>query len=180
MPSSRSRCAHQRADRAVRPYNQSRRGDPCGRPPGLVPHFIQCVIAKPVRPPGLYRIFYNVSLRGRNAPVAIRVPRPKAPLPKGGWHGEAVTGGVPLSTPLVTDAGRCGHRPLRNSIGKPSVGADASVRPPTTHRTPGRARGPCPTKMPCRAGPMCPAAHRTPCNVSLRSQCAHWLWQSVL
>ena len=54
-----------------------RRGDPCGRPPGLVPHFIQCVIAKPVRPPGLYRIFYNVSLRGRNAPVAIR---PLGPL----------------------------------------------------------------------------------------------------
>ena len=25
--------------------------------------------------------------------VAIRVPRPKAPLPKGGWHGEAVPGG---------------------------------------------------------------------------------------
>ena len=50
------------------------------------------------------------------------------------------------SAPLVTDAGRCGHRPLRNSIVKPSVGADASVRPPTTHRTPGRARGPCPTK----------------------------------
>ena len=23
----------------------------------------------------------------------IRVPRPKAPLPKGGWHGEAVSGG---------------------------------------------------------------------------------------
>ena len=35
------------------------------------------VIAKPVR----------------TLAVAIRVPRPQAPLPKGGWHGEAVTGG---------------------------------------------------------------------------------------
>ena len=26
---------------------------------------------------------------------------------------------------------------------------------------------------------MCPAAPCTPCNVSLRSQCAHWLWQSA-
>ena len=93
MPSLRSQCAHQLANRAVRPYNQSRRGDPCGRPPGLVPHFIQCVIARPVR----------------KLAVAIRVPRPQAPLPKGGWHGEAVTGGF-------------------------------------FPRTPGRARGPCPTK----------------------------------
>ena len=34
-----------------------------------------------------------MSLRGRTAPVAIRTPVPSAPLPKGGWHGEAVTGG---------------------------------------------------------------------------------------
>ena len=34
-----------------------------------------------------------LSLRGRKAPVAIRTPVPMAPLPKGGWHGEAVTGG---------------------------------------------------------------------------------------
>ena len=57
------------------------------------------------------------------------------PLPKGGWHGEAVTGGffscarcnafvgagfypARSSAPLVTDAGRCGHRPLRSSIGE--------------------------------------------------------------
>ena len=30
--------------------------------------------------------------------VAIRIPVPKAPLPKGGWHGEAVTGGF-LTSP---------------------------------------------------------------------------------
>ena len=48
--------------------------------------------------------------------------------------------------------GRCGHRPLRNSIGKQSVGADAHIGPP----------------------------HRISCKkLSLRSQCAHWLWQSV-
>ena len=29
----------------------------------------------------------------RTLAVAIRIPRPQAPLPKGGWHGEAVTGG---------------------------------------------------------------------------------------
>ena len=113
------------------------------------------------------------------------LPIPSAPLPKGGWHGEVVTGGffsaphllsrfvgagfypARSSAPLVTDAGRCGertercqwqrkrgervaavkilsdsrkaaqkfwapqqgHRPLRNPIGKPFVGADASPRP---------------------------------------------------
>ena len=30
--------------------------------------------------------------------VAIRIPVPSAPLPKGGWHGEAVTEGY-LSVP---------------------------------------------------------------------------------
>ena len=32
---------------------------------------------------------------------------------------------------------------------------------------------------PCRAGPMCPAAHCTPCCVSLRGRCAHRLWRSA-
>ena len=31
--------------------------------------------------------------------VAIRIPVPLAPLPKGGWHGEAVTGGFFFSLP---------------------------------------------------------------------------------
>ena len=75
-------------------------------------------------------------------------PVPSAPLPKGGCHGEAVTGGffsalhlllrsvgagfypARSSAPLVTDAGRCGHRPLRNLIRKHSVGADAYIGPP--------------------------------------------------
>ena len=56
----------------------------------------------------------------RKLAVAIRVPRPQAPLPKGGWHGEAVTGGFFSCTP-----GRArGPCPT-----KTVVGADASVRP---------------------------------------------------
>ena len=92
----------------------------------------------------------NFGHRNRN----IRTPVPSAPLPKGGWHGEAVTGGffshIPnnvsvgagfyparSSAPLVTDAGRCGHRPLQNPIGKPSVGADAYIGPlPGLHKFP--------------------------------------------
>ena len=38
------------------------------------------------------------------------------------------------AAPLMTDAGRRGRRPLRNPIGKHSVGADASVRPPIPYR----------------------------------------------
>ena len=51
----------------------------------------------------------------------------------------------------VYRAARCGHRALRSSIGKSSVGADAYIGPP----------------------------YRTPCNVSLRDQFANWSWQSV-
>ncbi len=57
--------------------------------------------------------------------------------------------------PLITDAGRRGRRPLRNSIGKHPVGDDAHIVPP----------GLIPHLL---------------LTVSLRSQCAHWLWQSVL
>ena len=48
--------------------------------------------------------------------------------------------------------GRCSHRPAHRTSCNASVGDDAYIVPP----------------------------YRTPCNVSLRSQCAHWLWQSVL
>ena len=53
---------------------------------------------------GMTRKFFRLpSLRGRNAPVAIRSPVPSAPLPKEGWHGKAVTGGFSRRTaPLVT------------------------------------------------------------------------------
>ena len=52
----------------------------------------------------------------------------------------------------VGNGGTSRRRPLRNSIGKRSVGADAYIGPP----------------------------RRISCNLSLRSQCTHWLWQSVL
>ena len=48
-------------------------------------HYLQCVIAKPVR----------------TLAVAIRIPRPHGPLPKGGWHGEAVTGGFHTAPHLL-------------------------------------------------------------------------------
>ena len=53
---------------------------------------------------------------------------------------------------LAVARGRGRAPPLR-TINNASVGADASVRPP--------------------------GLHRISYNVSLRSQCAHWLWQSV-
>ena len=58
---------------------------------------------------------------------------------------------------------------------------DPRGRPPIPYRTPGRAHGPCPTKMyGCRAGPMCPAAPpRFLLTVSLRDQFANWSWQSA-
>ncbi len=88
-------------------------------------------------------------------------------------------------------AGRCGHRPLRSPAGKPSVGAGVPDGPSWFCHAPSRqGTRALPYKvlryrdradrgiglykgMPCRAGPVCPAAHRTPCCVSLRGQCAH-------
>ena len=62
--------------------------------------------------------------------------------------------GCPHPTVMVRvdNGGASRRRPLRNSIDKRSVGADAYIGPP----------------------------HRISCNLSLRSQCTHWLWQSVL
>ena len=64
----------------------------------------------------------NLSLRSRCAHRLWQSasPVPSAPLPKGGSHGEAVTGGFYF-------APQQGHRPLRNPIGKPSVGATLAV-----------------------------------------------------
>ncbi len=56
-----------------------------------------------------------------------------------------------IRAPTVFGASRT--PPLRNSIVKRCVGADAPVR--------------------------LPDLYRNSCDVSLRSQCAHWLWQSV-
>ena len=65
-------------------------------------------------------------------------PVPKAPLPKGGWHGKAVTGGFFSRTPgrahgpcptkcCVTGTGRTGSSAPTSA----SVGADAHIGPPT-------------------------------------------------
>ena len=80
------------------------------------------VIAKPVR----------------TLAVAIRLPRPLGPLPKGGWHGEAVTGGF-LSRRTSCNAfvgagfyparGRGRAPPLRTTR-YAFVGADAYIGPP--------------------------------------------------
>ena len=68
---------------------------------------------------------------GAPRPWQSASPVPSAPLPKGGWHGEAVTGGfLSRTAPLVTGAGRRGRRPLRSSIGNPSVGATLAVARP--------------------------------------------------
>ena len=64
---------------------------------------------------------------------------PLAPLPKGGWHGEAVAGRFFSRTPC-----------------NPSVGATLAVARPSL---PGRAHGPCPTKR-LLGGPQYPAAHQ--------------------
>ena len=63
------------------------------------------------------------------------------------------------TAPLVKDAGRRGRRPLRNPIGKPSVGADAYIGPPGYFPHPRQGTRALPYKM-C-GGPMCPAATGT-------------------
>ena len=47
----------------------------------------------------------------RKLAVAIRIPRPLGPLPKGGWHGEAVTGGFFTSPHLLQPFRRGGVLP---------------------------------------------------------------------
>ena len=99
-------------------------------------------------------------------------PVPKAPLPKGGWHGEAVTGGFrsPLRTPcnafvgatLAVARGRGRAPPLR-TIKNPLHRADRVVRPYKEFR-----RGRClhrpalphPCKTPCH----CEASAHTGCG----------------
>ena len=74
----------------------------------------------------------------RTLAVAIRIPRPQAPLPKGGWHGEAVTGGffprtscnLSVGAGFYPARGRGRAPPLRTT-NNPSVGADAYIGPHT-------------------------------------------------
>ena len=80
----------------------------------------------------------------------------------------------------VYRAARCSHRALRSSIGKRSVGDDAYIVPPWFFPHLRQGTRALPYKIcGCRAGPMCPAALCTSCNVSLRDQFANWSWQSV-
>ena len=90
---------------------------------------------------------------------------------------------------------RRGRRPRRPALPRslcPSVGATLAVArgrgraPPlcTPRNAPSRADRvvrPCKI-MPCRAGPMCPAVPPYPLQKArhCHSQCAHWLWQSVI
>ena len=133
-------------------------------------------------------------------------PIPSAPLPKGGWHGEAVTGGFFSAPHLLLRSvgagfscppscqpipGHCcgrqsGHFLETASLLLPPAALRRFPRPregqspspthpeirfrrgrclhrpePSFPTLPGRAHGPCPTKIPCRAAPMCAALHRT-------------------
>ena len=102
----------------------------------------------------------------------------RPPCLKGGWHGEAVTGGFfpcthgrahgPCPTKILhTHIGRTGSS-APTSI---SVGATRAVARPTAHLVPVR-RG----RRPRRPEP---GLHRSSCDVSLRDQRARWSWQSV-
>ena len=98
-------------------------------------------------PPPSHRISCNVSLRTSDRCHWCGNPSPPplmAPLPKGGWHGEAVTGGFrtaptaghtgpALQGVVLSGPGGQSRPPLQNPIGKRCVGADAYIGPP--HRT---------------------------------------------
>ena len=65
-------------------------------PPGLAPHPMKCIGRGALTPPqATLRSSCNLSLRDQFANWSWQSASPvlKAPLPKGGWHGEAVTGG---------------------------------------------------------------------------------------
>ena len=67
----------------LQPLRRARCPHPAARP--LTAFLVNPVIAKPVR----------------TLAVAIRTPVPMTPLPKGGWHGKAVTGGFFPHTPCM-------------------------------------------------------------------------------
>ncbi len=97
-------------------------------------------------------------------------PVPMAPLPKGGWHGEAVTGGFftpphllypSVGATLAVARGRGRAPPLRTTR-YAFVGADAYIGPNQVFPHPRQGTRALPYKNACRAGPMCPAAHQPP------------------
>ena len=120
-----------------------RRGDPRGRPPAM--HHTPCKNPCHCEPVIDSLVWQSAS------------PVPLAPLPKGGWHGEAVTGGFFPRPPgrahgpcptrcCVIGPGRTGSSaPTRNSVGD-----DAHIVPP--HRTPcNPRRGRRPRRPACHA-----------------------------
>ena len=70
----------------------------------------------------------------RKLAVAIRIPAPSAPLPKGGWRGEAVTGGFFPRTALLVTLRR------GDPCGRPREGQS----PSPTHRKIRFRRAGCP------------------------------------
>ena len=94
----------------------------------------------PTLPPTTLRSSCNLSLRSRCAHRLWQSASPvlKAPLPKGGWHGAAVTGGF-FSRTCGRAHGPCPTRccvigPGRTGPSTPTnlfVGADAHIGPPS-------------------------------------------------
>ena len=117
-------------------------------PPDLVPHFLspchcetsdRCHWLWQSAPPCKKHV---IARPVRKLVVAIRAPVPSAPLPKGGWHGEAVTGGFlsrascnpSVGATLAVARGRGRAPPLRTAK-YASVGRAALSPPPVNHRT---------------------------------------------
>ena len=131
--------------RSSAPHVTSRRGDPCSRPlrrttcnppvgaggcpPSCQPTDGHCR----TRQSGHF-----LEIGSLLPPLAALRRFPRRPVYRTPCNPSVGAGFYPArsSALLVTDAGRCGHRPLRNPIGKHSVGADASVRPSIPYRTP--------------------------------------------
>ena len=97
-----------------------------------------------VRPPALYRTPCKnrvIAKPVRTLAVAIRAPVPLAPLPKGGWHGKAVTGGfLPVLKPparlrqnrIFSPSSTRLRMSARSSLVSPlgSLAVTAMLRPP--------------------------------------------------
>ena len=124
---------------------------PCetSAPAGFVSHFIMCHCE------GAQRPWQSVS---------------SAPLPKGGWHGEAVTGGFlsPRTSVTLRRGDPCGRPPIAPHVTLRRGGV--LPRPPVLCRTPGRAHGPCPTKIPVGWHPRVPPHPLAPCHCEASSQ----------
>ena len=132
MPSSRSRCARRVCTAFLimchcETSSQTGRGNPFSLAPlpkggwhgeavtgGFLSRascYVPVGATLAVARPDSYRISYNVSLRSQCAHWLWQsaFPAPSAPLPKGDWHGEAVTGGFFFRTPCNVSLRRRPH-----------------------------------------------------------------------